>query len=139
MDVVADLPADPQAAEPVQVSEGALDNPALSAESGAVFSATSCEQWLHAERADEAAVLVVVVAAVTEHDVGAAPRSATLAPQTGGTAWSSGMSWVTSLRLPPVRVTASGMPVASVIRWCLLPVLPRSTGLRPVLGPLSML
>ena len=28
------------------------------------------------------------------------------------------------------------MPVASVIRWCLLPVLPRSTGLRPVLGPL---
>jgi hypothetical protein len=46
------------------------------------------------------------------------------------------MSWVTSLRLPPVRVTARGMPVASVIRWRLLPVLPRSTGLRPVLGPL---
>lgn len=46
------------------------------------------------------------------------------------------MSWVTSLRWPPVRVTASGMLVASVIRWSLLPVLPRSTGLRPVLGPL---
>ncbi len=70
MDVVADLPADPQAAEPVQVGEGALDNPALSAESGAVFSTTSRDQWLHAERADEAAVLVVAVAAVTEHDVG---------------------------------------------------------------------
>lgn len=80
MDVVADLPADPQAAEPVQVGEGALDNPALSAESGAVFSTTSRDQWLHAERADEAAVLVVAVAAVTEHDVGAATRSATLAP-----------------------------------------------------------
>ncbi len=64
----------------MQVGEGALDNPALSAESGAVFSATSRDQRLHAKRADEAAVLVVVVAAVTEHDVGAAPRSATLAP-----------------------------------------------------------
>ena len=28
----------------------------------------------------------------------------------------SGMSWVTSLRLPPVSVTASGMPPASQIR-----------------------
>ncbi|CAM5678976.1 hypothetical protein SALBM135S_05398 [Streptomyces alboniger] len=27
------------------------------------------------------------------------------------------------------------MPVASLIRWCLPPVLPRSTGLRPVLAP----
>ncbi|GAA3014649.1 hypothetical protein JCM13580A_56820 [Streptomyces drozdowiczii] len=52
----------------------------MSAESGAVFSTTSRDQWLHAERADEAAVLVVAVAAVTEHDVGAATRSATLAP-----------------------------------------------------------
>jgi hypothetical protein len=25
-------------------------------------------------------------------------------------AWSSGMSWVTSLRLPPVRETGSGIP-----------------------------
>lgn len=37
-------------------------------------------------------------------------------PRTGGTAWSSGISWVTSLRWPPVRVAASGIPVASVIR-----------------------
>lgn len=79
MDVVADLPADPQAAEPAQVGENALDNPALGSESGAVFGAASCDQQLHAERADEATVFVVVVAAVTEHDVGAAPRSAALA------------------------------------------------------------
>lgn len=46
------------------------------------------------------------------------------------------MNRVTSLRLPSVRVAASGMPVASVTRWCLLPFLPRSTGLRPVLEPL---
>ncbi|AGP55051.1 hypothetical protein M271_17445 [Streptomyces rapamycinicus NRRL 5491] len=29
---------------------------------------------------------------------------------------SSGMSWVMSLRLPPVRMTASGVPWPSVIR-----------------------
>ncbi len=63
----------------MQVGEGSLDNPALSAESGAVFGAASRDQWLHSERADEAAVLVVVVAAVTEHDVGAAPGPAALA------------------------------------------------------------
>jgi hypothetical protein len=40
-----------------------------------------------------------------------------------------------SLRLPPVRVTASGMPCASTIRWCLLPVLPGPAGDGPVVGP----
>jgi hypothetical protein len=39
-----------------------------------------------------------------------------------------------SLRLPPVSETASGMPCASVIRWCLEPARTRSTGLAPVLG-----
>lgn len=36
-------------------------------------------------------------------------------PRMGGTASSSGSSWVTSLRLPPVRRTASGVPCPSVI------------------------
>jgi hypothetical protein len=44
------------------------------------------------------------------------------------------MSWVTSLRLPPVSETASGMPCASVITWCFEPGRARSTGLGPVLG-----
>ena len=39
-----------------------------------------------------------------------------------------------SLRLPPVSDTASGMPCASVIRWCFEPGRARSTGLGPVLG-----
>ncbi|OXY85020.1 hypothetical protein BEK98_46080 [Streptomyces diastatochromogenes] len=38
----------------------------------------------------------------------------------GGTAWISGISWVTSLPLPPVVIAASGMPCASTIRWCLV-------------------
>src|SRR5690242_8247982 len=51
----------------------------------------------------------------------------------------SGMSWVTSCRLPPVSVAASGMPPASVITWCLDPARARSTGLGPVLAPLLAL
>ena len=39
-----------------------------------------------------------------------------------------------SLRLPPVSDTASGIPCASVIRWCFEPGRARSTGLGPVLG-----
>lgn len=43
-------------------------------------SVPSGNHWFHAEFAAETAVPVVVVAAVTKHDVGAAPRSAALAP-----------------------------------------------------------
>lgn len=80
MDVIADLPADAQAAEPVQVSEGAFHNPALSAEPGTVLDASAGDERLHTEAPDQAAVLVVVIAAVTEHDVGSAPGPAALAP-----------------------------------------------------------
>ncbi len=46
----------------------------------------------------------------------------------------SGISWVTSLRWPPVSDIGSGIPCASVITWCLEPVRARSTGIGPVLG-----
>jgi len=39
---------------------------------------------------------------------------------------------VTSLRLPPVSVQASGIPVASSKKWCFDPFLARSTALGPV-------
>src|SRR3954469_9333423 len=58
-------------------------------------------------------------------------------PRTGATPATSGSSWVTSLRLAPVSVTASGMPAVSQIRWCLEPVRPRSTGDGPVKAPLK--
>ncbi len=79
-DVVSYLPADPQAAEPVQVGKGAFHDPALGARTGAVPGAAAGDQWLHAKVPDQAAVLVVVVAAVREDHVGAAPGPAALAP-----------------------------------------------------------
>lgn len=48
MDVVADLPADPKAAEPVEMSEGALDDPALSSQARAVRSAPAGDHYLRA-------------------------------------------------------------------------------------------
>ncbi len=80
MDVVAYLPADAQAAEPVQVGEGAFHDPALGAQTGAVFGAAAGDQWLHAEVSDQAAVLVVVVTTVREDHVRAAPGPTALAP-----------------------------------------------------------
>jgi hypothetical protein len=58
-------------------------------------------------------------------------------PAAGPMPSTSGSSWVTSLRLPPVNVAASGSPLASTIRWCLEPVRPRSTGEGPVRAPLK--
>ncbi len=80
MDVVAYLPADPSAAEPVQVGERTFHDLALGAQAGTEFGAAAGDQRLHAEPPDQAAVLVVVVAAVAEHDVGAAAGPAAFTP-----------------------------------------------------------
>jgi hypothetical protein len=77
--------------------------------------------------AELAAVDVAVVAAVGEQ-LARSPAGPSASARIGGMASTSGMSWVMSLRLPPVRLTASGMPPASQIRWCLEPERPRSTG-----------
>ncbi|GGU82462.1 hypothetical protein GCM10010211_55570 [Streptomyces albospinus] len=68
MNVVAYLPADPQAAEPAHMGERTFRDPALGAQAGAVPRATAGDQRLHTEAPDQTAVLVVVVAAVGKHD-----------------------------------------------------------------------
>lgn len=68
--------ADEQPLELVQVREGALDDPAESAEAGAVVGAAASDHRLDPERANEATVLVVVVAAVCDQLVGAPARPA---------------------------------------------------------------
>ena len=102
-----------------------------------MFGAASGDLRGDAQLTDPAAVGVVVVSAVGVHRLRAPSRPAPRLPRIGGTALSKGISWVTSLRLPPVRVAASGMPWASTITWCLLPALAPvhrgRTRLRPAL------
>jgi hypothetical protein len=79
VDIVAAVGADQEAAAVVEPGEGALDNPALTTQPGAVFGLAARDDRFHAQLPDEAAVLVVVVAAVGDQR----PRPA---------AWSSGPS-----------------------------------------------
>ena len=135
MDVGAPLVAGAQSLEAVQPSKAALDDPALTAQAGAVGDAAAGDPRSDPALSELSAVDVVVVAAVGEQ----LPRAAAgrpRRPRIGGMASTSGMSWVMSLRLPPVRLTASGMPPASQIRWCLEPGRPRSTGDGPTWSPL---
>jgi hypothetical protein len=127
VDVGVLLIAGAQPLEGVQPGEAAFDDPALSAQAGAVGNAAAGDPRSDAAGAELVSVLVVVIAAVGEQ-LPRAPAGRPRLPRIGGTASTSGISWVTSLRLQPVSVTASGMPPASQIRWGLEPGRPRSTG-----------
>ena len=72
MHVGAALVADEQALEVVQPGEGALDDPAVATESGAVFGLAAGDHRFDPALAQQAPVLVVVVAAVGDQALGAA-------------------------------------------------------------------
>jgi hypothetical protein len=73
---VAAVVADEQSFEVVQPGEGAFDDPADGAEPGAVLGLAASDERCDAALADEATVLVVVVAAVGDELVWAAAGSA---------------------------------------------------------------
>ncbi|RRQ86146.1 hypothetical protein CQW44_14565 [Streptomyces griseofuscus] len=75
----------------MQVSDRALHDPALDAESGTVIDAAAVYQRFHAKVPDQSAVPVVVATAVGQHPSGRRPGRPRL-PRTDGTAWRSGMS-----------------------------------------------
>ena len=64
MDLVAAVVADEQSFELVQPREGALDDPAAAAETGAVLGLAAGDLWLDPALAELAAMRGVVVAAV---------------------------------------------------------------------------
>jgi hypothetical protein len=106
VDLGSAVVADEQPLEVVQPGE-ALDDPTHAAEPGAVLGLASSDLRCDSAAAELAAVLVVVVAAVGGEALGPCSWPADLATH-GGTRSRSGISWVTSLRLPPVTVQASG-------------------------------
>jgi hypothetical protein len=76
VDVVAAVGADEEAAALVEPGEGALDDPAVVAEPGAMLGLAPGDHRFDAALPDEAAVLVVVVAAVGEQRLGPSPGPA---------------------------------------------------------------
>lgn len=110
MDVAAVFPSDVEPSEPVQQCQGPFDDVAGAAESGAVGLAVAGDLGTDALGVEELAVFVMVVAAVGLHGPGA-PAGRPGLPRIGRIASIKGSSWVTSLRLPPVRVTAKGYTV----------------------------
>ena len=80
MDLVAAVGAYEEPAAVVEPGEGALDDPALTADAGAVPGLAAGDDRFHAELPYEPAVLVVVVAAVGEQGARSAARPACPAP-----------------------------------------------------------
>jgi hypothetical protein len=79
VDLVAAVVADEQSLELVQPGEGALDDPAVAAEAGAVLGLAAGDLGRDPAGAELAPVLVVVVTAVGGHPVGPPARAADLA------------------------------------------------------------
>ncbi len=79
MDLGAAVVADEQPLEVVQPGEGALDDPADTAEAGAVVGLAPRNLGADAAPAQLAPVLVVVIGAIGEQPLGPLPRAATLA------------------------------------------------------------
>ena len=76
MDVVAAVGAQQESAAVVEPGEGAFDDPAVAAEVRAVFGLAAGDDRFDAALPDEAAVLVVVVAAVSEQRLRSTTRPA---------------------------------------------------------------
>jgi hypothetical protein len=98
----------------VEPGEGALDHPADLAQSGAVGDTASGDHGFDATLAQQAVVLVEVVAPVRVQSPRLAARASPQTPDLWTRAQQGkGRSWVTSCRLPPVSVTASEVPCRS--------------------------
>jgi hypothetical protein len=111
VDVGADFPADAQTSEGVQQGEGLLNDVALFAQAGAVFGAAAGDQRTDLQLADEAAVLVVVVASIGEDGIGTLAGAVALAADLG-----NGVQQRQELRDIACGCRRSGSPRAGC-RW----------------------
>jgi len=76
VDISSAFPADTQASEAVQPSEGPLDHPPVGPQSCAIPGSTPCDRWHDAASVDLGAVQVVVIATVSEEPVWLTARAA---------------------------------------------------------------
>jgi hypothetical protein len=115
VDVVADFPADAQAAEPVQERDRPLDHPPVNAQASAVWGAAPGDDGLDTGAPDQAAVLVVVIESPDSH--AATPTIATtVAPASPSTPPACPAAQPSSASTPVPTATApcSMTPVSSL-------------------------
>ena len=134
MDFRPPVIADTQPTDLVEPGYRTLHYPPVDAQSAAMACKTLSQDGLNSQGVQHPTMSPRVIGSVTLNPVWSAARPAPL-PPTGGIAATKGSNWVTSWRLASVRMAAKGSPLASVIRWCLLPGLRRSVGLGPVFPP----
>ncbi len=137
MDVGASLVADGEASEPVDPGEAALDDPAMVPELLAALHTSPCNSVLDAPTTARLAAPASIVDLVRVQPVGSAPWSTLLASDGGHGVDQllEGHAVVDCWRRSGGR--RAGRHERSVIRWRLVPGLPRSVGLGPVASPPS--
>src|SRR3954471_24434931 len=130
MDLGSSFVADEESFHLVEPADRAFDDPAVSADPVAVLGVAATDHGLDSSRPEQAALLVVVVAAVSDHPVGSAAGPAREA--------GDGRYAVEQRQqLSDVVAVAAGQrpgqrrSVRTVRRWCLEPARPLSTGLGP--------
>lgn len=131
MDVGASFVADDEASEPVDPGEAALDDPTMGPELLAALNTSPCDAVLDAPATARLATSSSVVGLVGVQLAGPATWSTPFAGD-GGHGVDQALEKPLSWTLAPVRRKASGTPQRSVIRWRLVPGLPRSVGLGPI-------
>lgn len=116
VDVVADFPADAQAPEAVDPGVRPLDRPAVDVQAGAVCCAAAGDDRLFHSMRGTCRSRSRGRRTPAGGCAGAGPSAADVRyrVQQGHEPGDSVDGW----RLPPVRVTTSGVPCASVITWC---------------------
>lgn len=115
----------------MQEREGLLDDVAALAQVLDVGAALAGDHRQHAAPAQLAPAGAAVVALVARSASGLC-RGWPGLPAAGGMSSTGARGWVTPLPLAAVVMTLNGVHFRSQIRWCLLPVFPRSTDDSPV-------
>jgi uncharacterized protein YjeT (DUF2065 family) len=134
MDMGITFVANFQASKRVKPCNRTLDWPARFAETTSMGRANFCEHRRDAAFSQTLPMWFGTVAPVALNDLWFMQGAPALASDIW-IASTSASSWVMSCRFAALRMTASGMPCASTMRWCLLPSLRRSVGFGPVFFP----
>lgn len=119
---------------PMQPREGAFDDPARAPVTTAMAAIAPRDERTDSPPAQLLSMADRIVAAIALHDAQFVHRCARASAHRG-TASTNGSSSVMSGQLAALSRATSGMPFASVRRWCLLPALRRSVGFGPVVSP----